>query len=641
MLDEISTINLRLRESIEAEIFEDKRRAVSAVKRNAKHFFSYAKKRLRSRPTIGPLRGGELITDPASIAEALQSQYISAYTQPCFADVANCVAEWQGPERNVILETVEISEQKIRNAILQLDEKSALGPDGVPAILLKRCAASLSLPLCMLWSCSLSRGRVPSKLKEGIVTPIPKGGDRGEGSNYRPVMLPSHVSKIFERIVAERLVDHLEAEEYLSPNQHGFRKGRSCSSQLAQHHWSVLRILERGGEADVVYLDFSKAFDKVDLGLLLIKLKGMGIKGELLRWVLNFLSDRMQKVVVEEHPSRWCRVISGVPQETVLGPILFLAHIVNIDVGVESTVSCFADDTRVTRAIATPEDPLLLQRDLEMIYTWASASNMHFNEGKFKVLRYTEEPLNKAHHGYTNPSGGELDEVSKIRDLGVLMENTGKFSLQVEKVTKKARQMMGWILRTFKTRAPDPMIVLFRAVVLPHLEYCCQVGSPVTLGEIRKLESVQRSFTARLNRLQGLNYWQRLERLKLYSLERRRERYLAIYTWKMVSGLVPAVEEGEGSGVVVRDCGRRMRCCVLPKVNRRSRVAVQTMLEASLPVFRPKIFNSLPRSLRDHDGTLVAFKRMLDEHLSQVPDRPYLPHYYLPILSNSLATVTH
>ena len=111
--------------------------------------------------------------------------------------------------------------------------------------------------------------QVPSKLKEGIVTPISKREDRGEGSNYRPVVLTSHVAKVFERLVAGQLVDPLKAERYLSPNQHGFRKEKSCSSQLAQHYWNVSRILEKGNEADVVYPDFSKAFDKVDLGLLL------------------------------------------------------------------------------------------------------------------------------------------------------------------------------------------------------------------------------------------------------------------------------------------------------------------------------------------------------------------------------------
>ena len=201
--------------------------------------------------------------------------------------------------------------------------------------------------------------------------------------------------------------------------------------------------------------------------------------------------------------------------------------------------------------------------------------------------------------------------------------------------------MIGWVLRTFKTRDPDPMLVLFRAVVLPHLEYCCQAMSPATLRDIRKLESVQRSFTARLSELRDLNYWQRLERLQLYSLERRRERYLAIYTWKIINGLVPMIEGGEETEGVVADCGRRGKRYVLPKINRRSRVAVQTLLEGSLPVGGPRVFNSLPEPLRGHERSLAVFKRMLDDHLSEVSDHPYPPHYYVPNLSNSLAAVSH
>ena len=459
--------------------------------------------------------------------------------------------------------------------------------------------------------------------------------------NYRPVVLTSHVAKVFERLVAGKLVDHLETERYLSPSQHGFRKGRSCSSQLAQHYWNVLRILEKGNEADVVYLDFSKAFDKVDLGLLLVKLKGMGIRGSLLGWIQDFLSNRMQRVVVEGHSSQWCEVVSGVLQGTVLGPILFLAHVVDIDVGVQGTVSCFADDTRVTQEISSPEDACILQRNLERIYSWANKNNMHFNENKFKVLHYADNQRVVTQRNYLTPGKDNIEGVSEIKNLGVRMADTGKFSLHIERVVKRARQMMGWVLRTFKTRDPDPMIVLFRAVVLPHLEYCCQVWSPVTLGGIRKLESVQRASTARLSGLQDLNYWERLERLQLYSLERRRERYLAIYTWKMISGLVPKIESGKGPETVVVDCGRRGRRCVLPRIDRRSRASVQTLLEGALPVSGPKVFNSLPESLRGHEGSLAAFKRLLDDHLGGVPDRPYLPHYYVPNLSNSLAAVPH
>ena len=139
---------------------------------------------------------------------------------------------------------------------------------------------------------------MPERLKEGTVTPIYKGGDKSVCSNYRPVVLPSHVAKVFERLVAREVMDHLESEGLLGNYQHEFRRGRSCVSQLAQHYHRVLRVLEEGYEADVVYLDFSKAFDRVDHGLLLCKLKMLGIRGGLLWWIKSFLIGRRKRVVV-------------------------------------------------------------------------------------------------------------------------------------------------------------------------------------------------------------------------------------------------------------------------------------------------------------------------------------------------------
>ena len=244
-----------------------------------------------------------------------------------------------------------MSDATIRDPIAKLPERAATGSDGVPSVLLKKCAVALMQPLLSLWEASWTTGTVPEKLKEGIVAPIFKGGNKSEPSNYRTVVLTSHVSKLFERVVAGQLVRHLELGRYISPNQHGFRQGRSCSSQLLQHYYDVLRGLESGCDVDVIYLDFSKAFDKVDLGLLLCKLRSIGVVDSLITWIKSFLLGRRQRVVVDGHSSHWNEVVSGVPQGTILGPILFLAHIMDIEVGVESTVSSFADDTRLMRPI--------------------------------------------------------------------------------------------------------------------------------------------------------------------------------------------------------------------------------------------------------------------------------------------------
>ena len=280
----IQSLNERLRQSIDSELIEQELRAIERVKENPKFFFSYARARGTSNAKVGPLSvGGELVCGSEGIANTLQSHYVESYSNPRFKDPQVALAMWTGPDSHTVLSEIDITESSMREAIGRLSEKAAPGPDGIPAILLKRCASALLSPLLTLWRTSMEVGEVPKLLKEGTVTPIFKGGSRGEVKNYRPVVLTSHVSKVFERLIAERLVFHLEAGGLLGENQHGFRRGRSCASQLVQHHYSILRMLESGSAVDVAYLDFSKAFDKVDLGLLLLKLRSIGVVDPLLR----------------------------------------------------------------------------------------------------------------------------------------------------------------------------------------------------------------------------------------------------------------------------------------------------------------------------------------------------------------------
>ena len=150
----------------------------------------------------------------------------------------------------------------------------------------------------------------------------------------------------------------------------------------------MLRVLEGGKDADVAKLDFSKAFDRVDHGLLLCKLKALGIKGRLVKWIESFLLGRRQRVLVDGHASDWSEMKSGVPQGTVLGPVLFLTYVCDIEAGIESVVSCFADATRVMRAVSEPNDVMKLQEDLVKIYSWDQDNNMSFNDDKLKVLQY-------------------------------------------------------------------------------------------------------------------------------------------------------------------------------------------------------------------------------------------------------------
>ena len=199
--------------------------------------------------------------------------------------------------------------------------------------------------------------------------------------------LTSHLIKVFEKVIRNHLVYFLESNNLFNPSQHGFRKGRSCLSELLCHMEEILHELSQGKNVDVVYLDYAKAFDKVDFNVLLKKLKHTGIQGKLLQWIESFITGRSQAVVVNGVLSDISKVLSGVPQGSVLGPLLFLLLIGDIDLGVVgSSVKSFADDTRVVTPIASTNDISTAQHNLNIIYDWTSASNLEFNTTKFELL---------------------------------------------------------------------------------------------------------------------------------------------------------------------------------------------------------------------------------------------------------------
>ena len=187
----------------------------------------------------------------------------------------------------------------------------------------------------------------------------------------------------------------------------------------------------------------------------------------------------------------------------------------------------------------------------------------------------------------------------------------------------------------FRTREPHPMVILFKTLVLPHLEYCCPLWSPTTIGRVRQLESIQRSYTAKISSLDNKNYWERLKILGLYSLERRRERYMILYVFKIIQGITPNFEI-EKFIIKTEISVRRGRSCTVPNINTQALASVTTMIESSFPVRGPKLFNSLPIKLRNYDGSAEAFKGRLDRFLAEVPDQPTLPAYQQPATSNSI-----
>ena len=267
---------------------------------------------------------GDPIDDTA--AEALRKTYEKAFSKPKKeAEIKDPEQFFADSDTEIKIENIPFDREDIKDSINQLSPNASPGPDGVPAIMMKKCRDSLIDPLLILWSKSMESGVIPEIFRTAHVTPILKpGAAKAKPVSYRPVSLTSHLIKTFERIVKKYLQGHLEYHMKILHAQHGFRQRRSCLSQLLDHYEYILKGLEEGMNVEAVYLDFSKAFDKVDKGILCQRLKEKGIHGKLGVWIHNFLTERKQIVIANNEKSEETIVTSGVPQGTVLGPILFL-----------------------------------------------------------------------------------------------------------------------------------------------------------------------------------------------------------------------------------------------------------------------------------------------------------------------------
>ena len=339
-------------------------------------------------------------------------------------------------------------------------------------------------------------------------------------------------------------------------------------------------------------------------------------------------------------------VLSGVPQGSVLGPLLFLILLCDIDQGIaKSYLSSFADDTRILSKILSAEDAEHFQQDLNTVYTWTERNNMQLNGDKFECLRYgTLSDLQTDIH-YKSNAGSLIEEKENVRDLGVIMSKNGKFKEHIHHMVAEAKKQCSWILRTFHTREPSLMLTLWKSLVQSRLEYCSQLWSPLQAGDIQTIEMVQRSFIRKISGCGLLSYWEQLRHLNLYSLERRRERYRIIYIWRMLERQVPNITTSDGSQdkVSAKWHPRRGRECIVARVNRNAPSHIQKLRYASLPVHGQQLFNTLPAELRNITGcTVDSFKRRLDRYLNTIPDEPQIPGYTAQrrAESNSLLDMT-
>ena len=606
-------------------------KAIAKIRTKPKYFYSYAKRLSKTKQNISQLfnKEGKITTDRKQVADILQNQFVSAFSNP--SNPKKALPSSANP--SLTLADINFAEDDIIKAIDEIDTNSSCPDYCTPAIVLKRCKSSLVKPLLMMWKESFSTGVVPNVYKKQLITPVYKKGSRATAANYRPVSLTAHEIKIFERILRNKIMTYLEDNNLLLSKQHGFRKGRSCLTQLLQHHQDILLNLLNNEDTDAIFLDFAKAFDKVDYEILLQKLKNIGISGKLFRWIQNFLSGRTQVVVVDEILSFIAEVISGVPQGTVLGPLLFLIFLNDINCCIQHCdLKCFADDTRLSKSISTTEDCTLLQKDLDNVILWSISNNMQLHEDKFVYVNYNIRsknfplanlPFFSEQFQYSTDSGTMLEPSTTVCDLGITFtENLGWYS-HICDIVKRARRKAGWVLSVFKDRSPYVMLSLFKTMVRSLLEYGCPLWIGLNQESTSLLESVQRSFTSKIICPYYVNdYWERLKYLNLMSLQRRRERYAILHMWKILHNLIT-----NDLNITFNYSLRFGFLANIPPLssNRRNHKA-QSLYDDSFSVKGPQLWNLVPKYIKEKE-TLLSFKVNLDIYLQSVPDRPAVSGY--------------
>ena len=490
-------------------------------------FYQYISSSLDSKLHTFILKeNDQLVNDPQQVSEIFARQFGGVFvredtsTMPVLSMASRSVPS---------IENITFTTEKVERILRDLKNSASPGPDNISPVLLKNCSATLSYHLAETMTESFVRGTVPDVWKSAVVIPIFKKGDKYAAENYRPISLTSIPCKCMEKIIAKEISEFLMTHhKEILHNQHGFIRGRSVATNLMYNLEIWTKAIEEHYPIDVIYLDFAKAFDTVPLRRLLDKLDHYGIRGKLLSWIKDYLLNRNYRVRVSGSLSDRQEVLSGVPQGSVLGPLLFIIYISDLAESMHCDISIYADDTKI---FCDPSiDHGSLVEDLAGLERWTEDWLLKLNTEKCTVL----------HIGKNNPmlnyhiNNTELRKVTGQSDLGVYVTVDLKWEHHICNIVKKANSIVYLISKTFYRMSQEVFLRAYKTYVRPLLEHAVVVWCPYFRKDIDFIERVQRRATKIPPTLRRLSYEDRLKALKLTTLEERRDRGFLIEAYKIL-----------------------------------------------------------------------------------------------------------
>ena len=455
--------------------------------------------------------GSTTVSEDYEKANLFNKYFFSVFTSSSY--ILPPIEECDIPTSALI--NIDISDTEVYHVLASLDPSKSSGADGIGPNILKSGALALYVPLHHLFNLCLTQGSMPSEWKIHQITPIFKAGDRSCVNNYRPVSLLCCVSKVLERLIFDKIVQFVTQQ--ISPSQFGFLRHHSSLQQLLIFLSKIISSLESKQAFDVIYMDFKKAFDSVPHRELLHKLRSVGILGSLWKWFESYLTSRFQCVAINGSLSDLLPVVSGVPQGSILGPLLFIIYINDLPSMVHySSVLLFADDTKCAKSIASQTDCQLLQNDLDSLSSWSLKWNLPFNEIKFRLLQFSSNTNNEPHSYYIN--GQVISPSTSHKDLGVLFNNSLSWEDHHSLIVSRAYKQLNLLKRTFTFHHVSARKNLYLSLVRSQLSYCSLVWRPCQIKHIEILERVQRRATKFILNYAKLDYKSRLLQLHLFPL---------------------------------------------------------------------------------------------------------------------------